>query len=97
MDGYTRAEVERLRREGRRVVLLDVRSAEEFAAGTVDGARHAPAERLDDERTALPSDALVVAVCNHGGPRSQGAAQKLRDAGFADARHLVGGVKGGSH
>jgi rhodanese-related sulfurtransferase len=91
----TRTELESLMAEGRRVVVLDVRTADEFARGTVFGARNVTAAELPDAIAGLPRDAVVVAVCNHGGSRSQGAAQVLRDAGL-DARFLVGGVHGSS-
>jgi rhodanese-related sulfurtransferase len=89
----TRTELESLQAEGRRVVVLDVRTPAEHAQGTVFGARNVPAVDLPAAIPALPRDAVVVAVCNHGGPRSQGAAQVLRDAGL-DGRFLVGGVHG---
>ncbi len=93
-DGVTRAQVEDIVRSGRRVLLVDVRSAEEFAAGSVPGAIHVLPDRLAADLPRLPADAVVVAVCDHGGPRSQGAAELLREAGFATATHLVGGVQG---
>jgi len=90
MSGITREELAQLPKD-RTVVLLDVRSAEEFAEGSIPGARNVLPDRLQDE--VLPRDALVVTVCNHGGPRSQGAAKSLGERGV-DARFLVGGVKG---
>jgi rhodanese-related sulfurtransferase len=90
MSGITREELAQLPKD-RTVVLLDVRSAEEFAEGSVLGAKNVLPDRLQDE--PVPRDALVVTVCNHGGPRSQGAAKALRERGI-DARFLVGGVKG---
>jgi rhodanese-related sulfurtransferase len=90
MSGITRDELAQLPKD-RTVVLLDVRSAEEFAEGSIPGARNVPPDQLQDE--IVPRDALVVTVCNHGGSRSQGAAKTLRDRGV-DARFLVGGVKG---
>ena len=90
MSGITREELAQLPKESV-VVLLDVRSAEEFAEGSIPGARNVLPDRLRDE--VVPRNALVVTVCNHGGPRSQGAAKSLRERGI-DARFLVGGVKG---
>jgi len=90
MSGITREELAQLPKD-RTVVLLDVRSAEEFAEGSIPGARNVLPERLQDE--VIPNGALVVTVCNHGGGRSQGAAKSLRERGI-DARFLVGGVKG---
>ena len=90
MSGITREELAELPKD-RTVVLLDVRSAEEFADGSVPGAKNVLPDRLQDEKFAR--DALVVTVCNHGGGRSQGAAKQLRERGV-DAKYLVGGVKG---
>jgi rhodanese-related sulfurtransferase len=90
MSGITREELAQLPKD-RTVVLLDVRSAEEFGQGSIPGAKNVLPDQLASE--VLPSNALVVTVCNHGGPRSQGAAKTLRERGV-DARFLVGGVKG---
>ena len=90
MSAITREELAQLPKD-RTVVLLDVRSAEEFAEGSIPGAKNVLPARLQEE--IIPRDALVVTVCNHGGPRSQGAAKALRERGI-DARFLAGGVKG---
>jgi rhodanese-related sulfurtransferase len=87
MSGITREELPK----DRPVVLLDVRSSEEFAEGSILGAKNVLPDRLQDE--IFPRDALVVTVCNHGGGRSQGAAKTLRERGV-DAKYLIGGVKG---
>ncbi len=94
IGGYTRSEVEELRIGGLRVVVIDVRTPEEYAQGTALGAELVTPDRL---AALAPSwvDATVVTVCAHGGNRSQGAAAKLRELGVASAGHLVGGVSGG--
>lgn len=93
IGGYSRSDVEELRIAGLRVVVIDVRTAEEYARGTALDAEHVPPDRLD---ALAPSwvDATVVTVCAHGGHRSQGAAAKLRALGVASAGHLIGGVSG---
>lgn len=93
MTGYTRDDVVALQNTGE-VVVLDVRSPEEFAVGSVAGARNVPVDGLRDEATRLAPEAVVVTVCTHGGRRSQGAAELLRELGFPNASHLVGGVTG---
>jgi rhodanese-related sulfurtransferase/predicted transcriptional regulator len=45
------------------VVLVDVRPAEEYAAGHIDGARSVPIEELEDRLAELPADREVVAYC----------------------------------
>lgn len=79
---------------GERVVIVDVRSAEEFAAGHVDGAIHMPADQLAARSSELPRDATIVTVCNHGGSRSCKAAEELRGLGHNRALPLRGGTSG---
>jgi rhodanese-related sulfurtransferase len=45
------------------VVLVDVRPAEEFEAGHIDGARSIPLEELERRLTELPADREIVAYC----------------------------------
>jgi len=53
--------IERLRRGD--VVLVDVRPAEEFAAGHIEGAHSIPIAELQDRLAELPADQEVVAYC----------------------------------
>jgi len=53
--------VERLRRGD--VVLVDVRPADEFESGHIDGARSIPIDELERRMDELPADAEVVAYC----------------------------------
>src|SRR5256885_3352220 len=45
------------------VVLVDVRPAEEYAAGHIEGARSIPIEELESRLAELPADHEVVAYC----------------------------------
>jgi|SRR5579884_239244 len=67
---YLGEEVEAIGREeliarlGRgEVVLVDVRPAEEFAAGHIEGARSIPIDELEARLSELPADREVVAYC----------------------------------
>ena len=53
--------VERLRRGD--VVLVDVRPADEFEAGHIEGARSIPIDEFERRMDELPADAEVVAYC----------------------------------
>jgi rhodanese-related sulfurtransferase len=53
--------IERLRRGD--VVLVDVRPAEEYAAGHIEGARSIPIDELESRLAELPADREVVAYC----------------------------------
>ena len=73
------------------VVVLDVRTATEFAAGHVPGARNVSHDELParlDELTAL-RDTPVVLYCRSG-RRTQLAEDVLRKAGFTKLLHLEG-------
>ncbi|NMG32629.1 rhodanese-like domain-containing protein [Aromatoleum evansii] len=81
-------------RSGEQVAIVDVRSAEEFAAGHVEGAINIPADQIAAQANALPKDATIVTVCNLGGSRSCDAAERLRQLGYRDASPLRGGARG---
>jgi rhodanese-related sulfurtransferase len=73
------------------VVLVDVRPAEEFAAGHIEGARSIPIAELERRLAELPPDREVVAYCR--GPfcaYAHEAVRRLRDAGVR-ARRLEDG------
>jgi len=82
-----------LRRMVRRaeVVLLDVRPADEFAAGHLRGARNVPLAELPKALRGLPRDRQIVAYCR--GPYcvlAPEAVALLRRRGFAARRLEVG-------
>jgi MFS family permease len=76
----------------RHVLIMDVRSPEEFAAGHVEDAINIPLATLDSHSSELPRDCLIVTVCGKGGGRSERAAQALRARGFKQVRSLCGGT-----
>ncbi len=93
--------VARLRR--RDVVLVDVRPAEEFEAGHIDGARSIPIDELESRLSELPENREVVAYCRgpfcayaHEATRTlEQAGRKARrlDAGWPEWRLRQGGSK----
>lgn len=80
-------------KSGEKVLIVDVRSAEEYAAGHLEGAINIPAEQLPAHAGDLPKEATIVTVCNLGGPRSCNAAGQLRDLGYDNAAPLLGGIR----
>jgi rhodanese-related sulfurtransferase len=81
--------VERLARGD--VVLVDVRPAEEYAAGHIEEARSIPLEELEQRLAELPADREIVAYCR--GPfcaYAHDAVRRLRAAGRS-ARRLEDG------
>jgi rhodanese-related sulfurtransferase/DNA-binding HxlR family transcriptional regulator len=73
------------------IVLVDVRPAEEFAAGHISGARSIPIDELEGRLAELPADREVVAYCR--GPFCAYAHQAVRhlNAAGRDARRLEEG------
>src|ERR671936_1185168 len=73
------------------IVLVDVRPAEEYAAGHIEGARSIPIDELERRLAELPADREIVAYCR--GPfcaYAHEAVRTLRSAGLS-ARRLVDG------
>jgi rhodanese-related sulfurtransferase len=77
------------------LVILDVRSPEEFAAGHVPEARNIPHDQVAARLTELAPlrEKTLVLYCRSG-RRSGLAAKILRDAGFKDVRQLEGDFPG---
>ena len=81
----------RLDRKDPSLVVLDVRTAGEFAAGHVPGARNVSHDQLETKLAELESlrDKDVVLYCRSG-RRTLLAEEVLRKAGFAKLLHLDG-------
>lgn len=81
----------RIERQDPKLVILDVRTAEEFAAGHVPGARNISHDLLPSRIAELADarDRDVVVYCRSG-RRSAIALDALRLAGFARLAHLEG-------
>ncbi len=77
-----------------KAVVVDVGSAQEFAAGHVTGARHIP---LADLASRLPESvknkALPVLMVCASGSRAQKAAATARRLGYQKAQVLAGGLR----
>jgi rhodanese-related sulfurtransferase len=83
---------ELLRRLGSNdVVLLDVRPAEEFAAGHIEGALSIPLEELDERLAELPDDCEIVAYCRGTFCAYAHEAVRRVRAGGRQAKRLDGG------
>jgi adenylyltransferase/sulfurtransferase len=75
------------------VDLIDVRDADEWDAGHLDGARLLPLDQLRaDPDAALPRDAALLFICARG-VRSMQAAKIAERFGYDRVYHLDGGTK----
>lgn len=85
------AEVEALRRQG--ALVLDVRSADEFAAGHIEGAETVNLERLAEKIAAKAPDRCTAVICYcNAGNRGAITADALRQLGYAQATSIAGGL-----
>ena len=75
------------------LLVLDVRTPEEFAAGHVPGALNIPYTYLPARSAELASDKDVVIYCATG-IRAERAASRLRENGFTRLLHLDGDMTG---
>lgn len=75
------------------VALIDVREPVEWEINHIDGAQLIPQSTLNtgDGLAKLPQDRTAVLYCKTG-VRSAEALATIKNAGFADAMHLQGGI-----
>ncbi len=75
----------------RTILLLDVRTPEEFAVSRLRGARRIDPDAEPGEIPFLPEDADIVTYCSVG-YRSAKMAARLRAAGYLHVRNLEGSI-----
>ena len=76
-------------------IVLDVRTAEEFSEGHIEGAINISHEQINANLSKIMAfkDQTVVVHCRSG-RRAVSAENDLRAAGFSDLRPLEGDIKG---
>lgn len=74
------------------VILLDVRTKEEFAFGSIDGAINIPLDNLRENIGKLPKDKKIIIFCAVG-LRGYLACRILSGLGFTNIKNLSGGYK----
>lgn len=75
-----------------KVTLVDVRTADEYALGHIDGALNIPLDDLRERIGEIPSDRPVYVYCGVG-LRGYLASNILKENGYGDVRNLIGGIK----
>jgi rhodanese-related sulfurtransferase len=78
---------------GKSTAVIDVRSADEFAAGHLRDAKNMPLADLSNRIGELDKNRVktVILVCQSGA-RANKAARQLKSAGFEDIYSLEGGI-----
>ena len=75
-----------------KVILVDVRTADEYALGTIGGAVNIPLDDLRERMGEIPMDVPVWLFCGVG-LRGYLASNILKANGYRDVRNLIGGLK----
>jgi rhodanese-related sulfurtransferase len=76
---------------GRNAVVVDVRTPEEFATGSLPGARNIPVDKFDQKMRDIKKDKPLIVVCASGSRAGRAAAQ-LRASGYGEVYVLAGGL-----
>lgn len=91
--GYVKIKPEegkKMMEENKNIVLVDVRTKEEYAEKHIPGARLVPNESITDKEIAgLNKDDTIIVYCRSG-HRSQQAAQKLVKIGYTHVYDMGG-------
>ena len=74
------------------VTLIDVRTPDEYALGTIPGAINIPLDDMRERMSEIPADPPVWLFCGVG-PRGYLASNILKANGYKDVRNLIGGLK----
>ena len=73
-------------------VLIDVRTPEEYALGTIDDAINIELDTLRERLNEIPRDKPIFLFCGVG-LRGYLASNILKANGFSDVRNLIGGIR----
>ena len=87
-DSITLAELSQLTAE-KGCLVIDIRNADEFEYGHINGAVNIPLAELEERAESLPADKLLV-ICCKSGLISDPAAEKLREKGLPAANLAEG-------
>jgi len=91
MEGMSVWDLMAMKEKNQDMILLDVRSADEVAAGMLPGAVHVPLGQLRNRLGELNRDNLIVCYCKIS-LRGYEAAIILKQAGFKQVKVLDGGL-----
>jgi rhodanese-related sulfurtransferase len=87
----TPEEVKRKLDAGEGLVLLDVRTNEEYAQGHLEGSILIPLDQIPARYQELDTDREIIVYCRSG-RRSGLATRKLLELGFGNVKNMRGGI-----
>ncbi len=86
------ADARKLMESRKDLLLIDVRSPQEFSQGFIAGSQNIPFIDIMEGRYNLPKDKSVLLICSIGG-RSFAAVQLLQEKGYTEVYNLDGGLQ----
>jgi rhodanese-related sulfurtransferase len=87
----TPAELDRRRKRGDELLLIDVREQEEYDIARIEGAQLLPLSRFNEWAGTLDPATETVVMCHHGIRSAQVCAFLARE-GFERVHNLAGGI-----
>ena len=88
------SDVQSALKSGTSLTLVDVRTPEELAIASIEGALHIPMDQVPGELQrieALADAATVIVICHHG-VRSMNVTAWLRQKGVDNCQSMAGGI-----
>lgn len=86
------AEARKLMASRKDLLLVDIRSPQEFIQGSIAGSQNIPFIDIMEGRHNLPKDKPLLLICSIGG-RSFAAVQLLQEKGYTEVYNLDGGLQ----
>lgn len=90
----TLAELKQLLENGKNIIVIDVRSKEEYNDKHIPFASNLPVEEIEAGNFNPESEKVVVMTCAKGGGRSERAAKHIQDNCENECYFLEGGTLG---
>ena len=90
-NDITAVQLQQMLGDGSPLLLLDVRTAEEFAAGHIEGALNRPVGDVETWSSTLVAGARTATICQ-AGSRSRQAADALIARGFTNVYNVTDGM-----
>lgn len=92
-ENLTKEEVKEMLKNHSNVILLDVRSHQEYEEGHLNGAINIPTYELyrNTSKVLKDKNSIIIAYCTVG-VRSKHAIEILRKMGYKNLYHLEGGI-----
>ena len=86
------ADAKKLMASRKDLLLIDIRSPQEFSQGFIAGSQNIPFIDIMEGRHALPKNKPLLLICSIGG-RSFAAVQLLQEKGYTEVYNLDGGIQ----